>query len=138
MTQPVGHDHTDRSPSDRHPMERSTLPDHAQVILGTNGEVKHLSKGARQLLGYYPSQRIESNFFQLVHEEQRVRVMWELAEMVGRHRQRASWLLRLKTGIGTWIWLRVKASNQLHHSGLSGIVLTLSPTNQVRAFQPQA
>lgn len=138
MTQPIHHDLTGRSHSDRHPVQREGIPDHAQVILSANGEIKHLTKGARRLLGYYPSQRIESNFFQLVHDEQRVRVMWELAEMVGRHRQRAAWLVRLKTGIGTWIWVRVKATNQLHQSGPGGILLTLSPTNQVRASQPQA
>lgn len=102
------------------------------MILGTNGELKHVTKAARRLLRYYPSQRLETNFFQLVHNDHRVRVMWEFAEMVGRHRQRATWLVRLKTGIGTWQWCRVQATNQLHQSGWSGVVVTLQRAE--RAF----
>jgi PAS domain S-box-containing protein len=138
MDQSVRSDLISASHPDRHPVQRGGVPHHAQMIVGANGEIKHLTKEARRLLGYYPSQRIESNFFQLVHDEHRVRVMWELAEMVGRHRQRATWLVRLKTGIGTWLWLQVGASNQLHQSGLGGIVLTLSPTNKANAPQAQA
>lgn len=128
-------------PIDREPIKQGdgASTHSAQMILGVNGEIKHLTKDARHVLGYYPSQRVESNFFQLVHESQRRRVMWELAEMVGRHRQHATWFVRVKTGIGTWRGLRVQASNQLHKSGPSGIVLTLTPTSQISTLrQPQA
>jgi len=138
MGQSLRSDLISASHANRHPVQRKGIPHHAQMILDANGEIKHLTKEARRLLGYYPSQRIESSFFQLVHDEHRVRVMWGLAEMVGRHRQRATWLVRLRTGIGTWIWLRVKASNQLHQSGLGGVVLTLSPTNTVNVSPAQA
>ena len=123
---------------DRHPIRDGVSTHCAQMILGANGEIKHITKDARDVLGYYPSQRIERSFFQLVHDDHRLRVMWDLAEMVGRHRQHAEWLVRIKTGIGMWTWWRVQASNQLHQSGPSGVVLTLTPANRAGVTKPLA
>jgi len=99
----------------------------AQIVLDANGQLKRVSKLARQILGYYAAQRVRPRFFELVREHQQTRIMWELAEMVGHHRQRAEWLVQLKTGQGTWRWCHIHARNRLHHAGDSGIVLELVP-----------
>lgn len=138
MSQSVHHYATAARSTDRQPTPGGSATHCAQLILGVNGEIKHLTKDARSVLGYYPSQRIQKNFFQLVHEDHRVRVMWEFAEMVGRRRQRAEWTIRLKTGPGTGPWWRVRAANQLHQSGPSGILVTLTPASQARGTQPIA
>lgn len=99
----------------------------AQMVVDANGRIQRVSKLARQMLGYYSEQRIQSSFFQLVHEQHRTRIMWELAEMVGHHRLRAKWLVQLKTGQGTWRWFHARAHNRLHHTDNGGIVLELTP-----------
>lgn len=104
-----------------------TDEERARLLLDAQGRLKHVSKAARRLLGYYTSQRIESSFFNLVHEQHRTRIMWELAEMVGRHRQRAEWLVRIKTGHGPWRWYQIQAYNRLHRSQDRGIRLELAP-----------
>jgi len=41
------------------------------------------------------------------------RVMQDLANMVSRGKQRAQWLLRLRTGNERWRWYRVAVENNL-------------------------
>ncbi len=99
----------------------------AQIVLDANGRIQRISKLARQMLGYYSAQRIQPCFFKLIREHQQTHVMWELAEMAGHHRQRAEWVVQLKTGQGAWRWYHVQVRNQLHRAGESGIVLELMP-----------
>lgn len=136
---PYTHPTTDMDTAAQHPirspMTRSvpyrvgvtSVVQRAQMVLDANGKIRHVSKEARRLLGYYSGQRLDTCFFQLIHRRHRTRVMWEMAEMAGRNRYQAQWLIQVKTGLGTWQWYRVQASNQLHQSASPGIVLTLMP-----------
>lgn len=107
--------------------QRGATEHQARVVLDGNGKIKQVSKAARRLLGYYSSQYPERCFFSLVREQHRTRIMWDLSEMVGRRRQRAEWLVQMKTAHGTWRWFHVQAYNRLHHSSRSGIMLELTP-----------
>lgn len=113
--------------------EYQFLPQHksaesqARIVLDGNGKIKQVSKPARHLLGYHSSQCLEPCFFSLVREQHRTRIMWDLSEMVGRRRQRAEWLVQMRTAHGAWRWFRVYAYNWLHHSIQPGIRLELTP-----------
>jgi len=96
------------------------------LLLDTNGTIRHTTRRACRLLDYRPGQVVDSNFFNLVHDESRKRIMWDLAEMAVRHRQQATWHVRIKTGEGDWEEYQVEASSQLHRSGVAGIVLELN------------
>jgi hypothetical protein len=83
------------------------------LVLGPEGFVKHVTDAARRLLQYGPDQPFDDYFFTHVHGKNLHRVMRDLAAMVKRGSERASWLLRLRTGRDRWRWYRAEAINRL-------------------------
>jgi hypothetical protein len=83
------------------------------IVLGPDGFVKHMTKAARGLLQYRPDQDFDDYFFTHVHGKNLPRVMRDLAAMVKRGSERASWLLRLRTGRDRWRWYRAEVTNRL-------------------------
>jgi hypothetical protein len=87
------------------------------LVLGPDAFVHHLTEAARRLLEYRPDQEFDSYFFTHVHGKNMLRVMRDLAAMVNRGSESASWLLRLRTGrTGRWRWYRAEATNRLRLS----------------------
>lgn len=92
----------------------SELPPHIPVLLlDEDGNIQDLSEGARHLLEYAPNASIEPCFFSHIHGQNLKQVMWDLAHMVSRRKQRAQWLFRLRTGNHRWRWYRATAKNHL-------------------------
>lgn len=83
------------------------------LVLGPEGFIKHATDAARRLLQYSPDQDFDDYFFTHVHGKNLHRVMRDLAAMVKHGSERASWLLRLRTGRGRWRWYRAEAINHL-------------------------
>lgn len=91
------------------------LAQHVPVLaLDEEGTLQSVSRAARALLEYGPSQTIEPYFFTHIHGRNLRRVMQDLAHMVCQRKQHARWLLRLRTGTGRWRWYRATALNRLH------------------------
>lgn len=97
----------------------------AVVVLDDNGQVQRVSGAARQLLDLGSHKITGEPFFDRVHPDNRNRVLWDLSEMAGRGRQKVTWLLRLKTGLGPWQWFKLIAVNRLTRPNDPGIFLTL-------------
>jgi PAS domain-containing protein len=85
-----------------------TSPHIAALVLDADGTIQHLSRAARTLLEYKPSDTVDCCFFTHVHGHNLHRVMQDLAHMVHDRKQKASWLLRLRTGRGRWQWYRAQ------------------------------
>ena len=83
------------------------------IVLSPDGFVKHLTDAARRLLQYRPDQEFDKYFFTHVHGKNLHRVMRDLAAMVKRGSEQASWLLRLRTGRNRWRWYRAEVINRL-------------------------
>jgi hypothetical protein len=84
------------------------------LVLSPDGFVHHLTEAARRLLEYRPDQEFDSYFFTHVHGKNMHRVMRDLAAMVKHGSEKASWLLRMRTGrSGRWRWYRAEATNCL-------------------------
>lgn len=83
------------------------------LVLSPDGHVKHMTSAARRLLQYGPDQEFDAYFFTHVHGKNLHRVMRDLAAMVKRGSEQASWLLRLRTGRDRWRWYRAEAINRL-------------------------
>lgn len=98
----------------------------AIVVLDEEGQIQHVSRNARQLLGLGKETIAGLSFFEHVHPDHLNRVKWDLVQMIGRGIQRVTWLLRLKTGLGPWAWFKLQAANRLQEKATSGIVLWLS------------
>ena len=86
------------------------------LLLDREGTIQHSNKPARRVLEYASDAPLDSCFFSHIHGRNLRRVMRDLAHMVNHRKQRARWLLRLRTGNGRWRWYRAIAQNHLDHS----------------------
>jgi len=93
---------------------KSSDPPHIpQLVLDKSGTIQDLNKPGRRALEYSSDAPVNSCFFSHVHGRNLRRVMRDLALMVSHRKQRARWLLRLRTGNGRWRWYRLYAHNHL-------------------------
>jgi PAS domain-containing protein len=83
------------------------------LTLDREGNIQTLTRAARQALEYAADAPLDNCFFTHVHKRNMRRVMRDLADMVSRGKQRAQWLLRLRTGNGRWRWYRASVRNNL-------------------------
>lgn len=89
------------------------LPHVPTLTLDREGTIQTLTRAARRALEYSDDASIDDYFFSHVHKKNMHRVMRDLANMVSRGKQRAQWLLRLRTGNERWRWYRAMAQNNL-------------------------
>lgn len=82
-------------------------------MLDKSGTIQDLNEPGRRALEYSADASVNSCFFSHVHGRNLRRVMRDLALMVSHRKQRARWLLRLRTGNGRWRWYRLAARNHL-------------------------
>lgn len=92
---------------------QSDSPHAPLLALDREGTIQDLNEPARRALEYSFDESINPCFFSHVHGRNLRRVMRDLAYMVSHRKQRAQWLLRLRTGNGRWRWYRVSARNHL-------------------------
>lgn len=97
--------------------------DQAILVLDEAGDIQHISRTARRLLDLGSSTITGGSFFDRVHPDHLNRVKWDLVQMTIRGKQRVTWLLRLKTGLGPWQWFKLDAVNGLGANEQHGIVL---------------
>jgi len=90
-----------------------TLSHVPALTLDREGNIKTLTRAARRALEYSDDATVDEYFFSHVHKHNMQRVMHDLANMVCRGKQRAQWLLRLRTGNERWRWYRASARNNL-------------------------
>ncbi len=102
------------------------LPHIPLLVLDSSGTIKHLNEPAHRTLEYSADAPVNSCFFSHVHGHNLRRVMRDLALMVSHRKQRARWLLRLRTGNGRWRWYRLFARNHLDQEN-GGIRIRLRP-----------
>lgn len=99
------------------PPALAEVPSHVPLlVLDEKGTIQDLTPGARHVLEHSPDEPIDPNVFSHVHGQNLPRVMRDLAHMVTHKKQRARWLLRLRTGNHRWRWCRVLAENHLDSS----------------------
>jgi len=93
---------------------RETAAPHVPVLtLDQEGTIQSLTEAARRALEYSGESDPDPCFFAHVHARNQHRVMRDLADMVCRGKQRAQWLLRLRTGNKRWRWYRATVRNEL-------------------------
>lgn len=97
----------------------------AVVVLDVKGTIQHITGPARRMLDLGSRTVTGQRFFPRVHPDHLNRVMWDLAEMAVRGRQHATWLLRLKTGLGPWQWFKLEATHRLTRNEGARIILRL-------------
>ena len=61
----------------------------------------------------FPQNALNPSFFHLVHPGNPYPVMRDVADMVCYGKEKASWMVRLRTGRGAWQWFKVQAHNLL-------------------------
>lgn len=105
--------------------KRFQNPALATIVLGADGGVKSVSNSARHLLEFGPREPIGISFFSMIHGRQLYQVMRDVADMVCHGKNRATWLVRLRTDKGRWKWFKADVFNRLEQAdGSLDIVLS--------------
>jgi len=105
------------SHADSESASKSDDPPYVPVLgLDRDATIQHANEAVRRTLEYPPDAALEPCFFSHVHGRNLRQVMRDLAHMVSHRKQRARWLLRLRTGNGRWRWYRATAQNRLDRS----------------------
>lgn len=92
----------------------SDPPPHVPMLrLDDEGTIQSITERGRQVLEYSEGKSIDPNFFSHVRGQNLRRVMRDLAQMVTQAKQRAQWLVRLRTGNHRWRWYRLVVENHL-------------------------
>ncbi len=109
---------------------QSPLLEQPTMRLDEDGSILEISTTALRMLEHtQKSDALKSCFFSLVHGKNLYQVMRDVADMVCYGKSRASWLLRLETGMSRWRWYRVSARNNLSTPD-PGILLTLEEVHE--------
>lgn len=109
---------------------QSPLLEQPTLRLDEDGTILDISTPALRMLEHSRSaDALKSCFFSLVHGKNLYQVMRDVADMVCYGKSRASWLLRLETGMARWRWYRVTARNNLMTEE-PGILLTLEEVHE--------
>lgn len=78
------------------------------IIIGFDGSIIDASHTAQALMGYASELSLDTNFFTLIHKNQLYTVMRDVADIICRGKQQASWLIRLKSSGGSWKWFNAE------------------------------
>lgn len=97
------------------PLLSEVSPHVPLLILDENGIIQDLTRRARHVMEQSADASIAPSFFSHLHGQNLHRVMRDLAHMVTHGKQRAQWLLRIRTGTRRWRWCRAHAENHLSH-----------------------
>lgn len=81
------------------------------ILLNSDGTIAHVAAATRKLLGYPPTQLIDSEFTSLVHGKNLRQVMSDIASMQRGTKRKAFWLARLRAGDNRWKWFRISVDN---------------------------
>lgn len=105
------------------------------AVLDADGRLAYSSPSAASVLHFPPGSLQGSSVFDLVHPEDRPRMM----EAFGRLFAERDSVLRLQTRVlnasGRATWFEFTASNQMHNPALTGIVINARDVSETRAFQ---
>lgn len=97
----------------------------AVILLNGDGVIERVSDRTCRMLESDDRSLTGQAFLRRVHPRAVHRVRHELDQMMAREKERAGWLLRLKTGLGPWQWFKVEATNRLSSNGPGDVALHL-------------
>ncbi|HKT68963.1 MAG TPA: PAS domain S-box protein [Terriglobales bacterium] len=93
------------------------------TILEADGAIRYQSPSIERILGFSPEELLERNAFDLVHPDDRARVMAIFQEHLPVHGSIAPIELRFRHKDGSWRTLEATGNNLLHEPGVAGIVV---------------
>lgn len=91
-------------------------------ILGPEGNYKFLSETVENVLGIKPASLIGKNAFELIHSEDKDRVMKDFS-VLDHEKQVKVKPFRFKDAAGNWRWLETQATNLLDDPYVEGVVI---------------
>ena len=93
------------------------------TILEADGTIRYQSPSIERILGYRPEELAGKSAFELVHPDDRPRVIALFQERLGVPGSIAPIEVRFRHNDGTWRTLEATGNNLLHEPGVAGIVV---------------
>lgn len=93
------------------------------TIRDANGRIRYTSPSFHRVMGYTQEEMVGETGFDLLHPEDREKVMTAMQEFMQRPGARDSIQYRARHANGTWVSLEVVAYNLLDHPEVRGLVI---------------
>ena len=110
---------------DRKRFQAQALPFTPTLYLNAEGTIIAMTPLARRMLEYRADEHVPPSFFSQIHGKNLYQVMCDLADMARGRKDRASWLVRMRTGRGRWRWYQATVRNALN-TPRSAVMVTLA------------
>ncbi|MFI7599119.1 diguanylate cyclase domain-containing protein [Actinoplanes sp. NPDC049681] len=105
------------------------------AVLDADGRLAYSSPSAASVLHFPPGSLQGSSVFDLVHPEDRPRMMEAFARLFADRDSVLRMQTRVVNSAGRATWFEFTASNQMHNPALTGIVINARDISETRAFQ---
>jgi PAS domain S-box-containing protein len=95
----------------------------AVTVIAADGKVLYVGPQNHRVFGFDPAERLGKNAFELIHPEDRPRVLESLRQALATNERTLVLEYRVKHKSGDWRWIEGAATNLLNHPAVRGIVV---------------
>jgi diguanylate cyclase (GGDEF)-like protein/PAS domain S-box-containing protein len=107
------------------------------TVVDPDSTIRYASPSSTRVLGVDPGRLEGTRFVELVHDEDRARML-SFITTIGDAEDHASFLdFRLRHADGSWFFAEALRTNLLHDPNVKGIVLTTRDVSERKAFEEQ-
>lgn len=103
----------------------------AFAVLAGDGRVRHASAEIAALLGYTQEEKIDTNFLDLVHPDDRSRAVESFLVAQTTPGEHGPLWFRVQRGDGDWQRFEVRSESRVDDPGVLGVIVTLTPADIV-------
>ncbi|AEV84269.1 Signaling protein ykoW [Actinoplanes sp. SE50] len=106
-------------------------------ICDAEGRITYVTPVVAQVLGYQPEDLMGIRLTTLIHDDDQVQLSSRTDVLFGAPGAQISYHARFRHADGSYRWIEVVAVNQLHESGIGGVVSNARDVTEERAAREQ-
>ncbi|GIE93338.1 sensor domain-containing diguanylate cyclase [Paractinoplanes rishiriensis] len=106
-------------------------------VLDSQGRLSYSSPSAAKVLGFETGVLTGTSVFDIVHPDDRSYIVQNFGALLAQREAVLRLQCRVRSAHGTFRWLELTASNQMHNPALNGVVINARDISDTRAFQEQ-
>jgi two-component system cell cycle sensor histidine kinase/response regulator CckA len=106
-------------------------------MMSRDGRNIYVSPSAQRLLGYTPEEMCAMNPFEIIHPEDRPRILSVFVQEVAKTGSTATKEYRMQHKDGSWRWIESIGRNLLDHPSVRAVVISSRDTTERKLLQEQ-